>query len=381
MKNKEPFLDQYRSWIEIDLNQFRKNIRLIKAYLGSKKYCLPIKGNAYGHGLVAIAKAAAEEKVDYLAVATLSEGKKLRSSGIHLPILVLGSFQKEEIKDLIDCDLEFTISSQYKAELVEEYLLKRNQKAKVHLKIDTGMRRVGAIPKTAFEIYKSLMSSSKIELKGIYSHYANADIPSHPFNLSQKEAFTQFLNKVDSKHLYCHIANSSAFLDSNLNVGNMIRVGMLAFGMTHLKRPEALEEIKSFFSLKSRVSYFKVIQEGEGVSYGHTYIAKKKTRIITLPLGYGDGYLRGLSNKSHVLVRGQKYPVVGTICMDQMMVDIGDGEAYVGDEVVLIGKQNEQEITLEEIADLAHTIPYEILCHFNERLPRVYLKSSAFSLN
>lgn len=368
-------MNQYRSWIEIDLEQFRKNIQLIKAFLGQKKYCLPIKGNAYGHGLVRIAKTAEEESVDYLAVATLCEGVLLRNKGIRLPILVLGSFQKEEIQDLIEHDLEFTISSQYKARLVENHLFKKSRKAKVHLKIDTGMRRVGAVPETALEIYESIITSSKMELRGIYSHYANADVSSHPFNQFQKEAFSDFINKINSDSICIHIANSSAFLDPALNIGSMARVGMLSFGITHLEKPDSLKNITSFFTLKSRVSYFKVIQKGEGVSYGHTYVARKATRIVTLPIGYGDGYLRCLSNKSYVLIRGQKYPVVGTICMDQMMVDIGDGEAYVGDEVVLIGKQKDKVISLEEIAHLANTIPYEILCHFNERLPRIYLES------
>jgi len=346
-------MSSHRSWIEIDLNQLRKNMGIIKGYIHPAKYCLPIKSNAYGHGLVQIGKIAEQEKVDYLAVASLSEGIILRKEGITLPILIFGAFQKEEIEECVHYNLELTISSEYKASLVEEALKSMQQKAKVHLKIDTGMRRIGARPKTALEIYHRIKKSSSMLLKGIYSHLANADEHGHPYNQLQINAFKSFLEQIDSKGILCHFSNSSRILEGKLRFENMLRIGLLTFGIKRGAAIPWIKDIKNSFSLKSRVSYFKVIEEGEGVSYGHTFITKKRTRIATIPIGYGDGYLRALSNKGCVIIREKKYPIVGTICMDQLMVDIGEGEAYVGDEVVLIGKQGAHEITIEEIAEKA----------------------------
>lgn len=368
-------MNTHRSWIEIDLDVFRNNIRLIKKAIEPKKFCLPIKSNAYGHGLIEIGKVAEEEKVDYLAVASVSEGVILRNEGIKLPILVLGAFQKEEIVDFLNYNLDLTISSLFKASLVNEVLKETNQIARVQLKVDTGMRRIGARPDTALTIYHEIKNSKKMQLTGVYSHLAIAEEKDHPFNQIQIDLFQHFLNKVDTSNLCIHLSNSSACINRNLAFENMVRPGLLTFGCNP-NQNELIEGLRSFFTLKSKVSYFKVIEKGEGVSYGHTYISNRRTRIVTIPIGYGDGYLRALSNKGSVLIRGRKYPIVGAICMDQLMVDIQDGEAYVGDEVVLIGKQKNEEISILEVANQAMTIPYEILCHFNERLPRIYVSSS-----
>ncbi len=368
------------TWVEINLDQFRKNIRLIKNFITPTKYCLPIKSNAYGHGICEIAKAAQDEGVDYLAVASLSEGIKLRENQIHLPILVLGSFHQEQILDLVRYNLEFSISSAFKVNLVEEKLKNQPYKAFVHLKVDTGLRRVGARPETAESIYEKLISSPLIELKGIYSHLAHADNPNHSYSEYQFYLFKSFLEKIKAKNILFHISNSAGMVHLPLDFQQMVRPGLLSFGLSSYKLPVSLREIGSCFSLKSKVSYFKVVEEGQGIGYGHTYYTSKQTRIVTIPIGYGDGYRRALSNKGSVLIRGKKYPIVGTISMDQLTVDIGNGEAYVDDEVVLIGKQGDQEITLFEIAQLCDTIPYEILCGFNERVPRLY-KSNLSNTN
>ncbi len=368
------------SWIEIDLGQFKKNLSIIRSHVGSQDgpggglFCLAVKANAYGHGLCAIGKAAEEVGVDYLAVAHLQEGVELREANVRLPILVLGAIHEDQILDLINFNLEFSISSKFKADLVAEKCKKSRQKCRVHLEVDTGMQRTGVRCATARELFLHLKSLKCFEVAGIYSHLATADRPDDAFARKQIEAFTALIADpiFQETPLIRHLANSggtayypSAHLD-------MVRPSLLAFGYTSENLPETLRGIAPCFSLKSKVSYFKVVEAGEGVSYGHSYFTPKRTRIVTIPIGYGDGYRRSLSNRGSVLIRGKRFPIVGTICMDQLMVDIGDDEVYVGDEVVLIGKQGSEEIPLPEVARLCDTIPYEVLCLFNDRIHRYY---------
>lgn len=363
----------YSSWIEIDLKQFKKNIQIIKNHLKDAYFCLCVKANAYGHGLREIAKVAENEKVNYLAVANLIEGIKLREANIKLPILVLGTFHEDQIKDLIDYDLEITISSFFKAKLVQEYSSKYNKKCKVHLKVDTGMGRIGVKPKTAIALYKYLKNQKCFIIKGIFSHLACADQKDHPINTFQINAFDDFLNKIKPEpSIIVHIANSAYLCNFENDQKDMARLGALPFGCYSRDLPEKFKDIKSIFSIKSKVSYFKIVDKDQGISYGYSFITKTKTNVATIPVGYGDGYSRSLSNIGNVLIRGKKHPIIGTVCMDQFMVDVTSGDAYIGDEVVLIGKQKNQEITIQEIADACNTISYEILCSFNERLPRIY---------
>lgn len=362
--------------IEIDLVQFKKNVSLVKQYLGETKFCLPVKANAYGHGLIEMSKAAEEAGVDMLAVAHLHEGMMLRRSGIKVPILVLGAFHEDQVLDLIQYDLQFTISSRYKADLVHARHGSEKKKCLVHLELDTGMQRTGVRESSLPHLYQHVKSLSCFDVVGIYSHLAVADEKEHPFNEEQQNRFQEVMNHplFKGEPLLWHIANSSGIVNfPNLHL-QMARPALITFGYVpeHLK--EKFPGIKPCFSLKSRIAYFKVVEEGEGISYGHTYHTKSETRIITIPVGYGDGFRRALSNCGSILHRGKRYPIVGAICMDQFMCDIGSNEAYVGDEVVLIGCQGAEEIQMEEIASLCDTIPYEILCQFNERIPRVYLR-------
>lgn len=364
----------YSSWIEIDLKQFKKNISLIKEFIGSSLLCLTVKANSYGHGLIEMSKIAQDQNVDYLAVANLLEGIKLRNENIKLPILVLGTFHEDQISDLLKYDLEITISSFFKALIVKEYCSKHNKKCKVHLKIDTGMRRIGIRPDTGIDLYKFLKSEKCFILKGIFSHFACAEDKSHPMNKIQRDAFDDFINKIKpDKSILCHLANSGAVCNMDNCFKDMVRLGVLPFGCYPKTLPEKLADVKPIFSVKSKVSFFKVVKENEGISYGHTYVTKNQTRIVTIPIGYGDGYPRNLSNKGQVLIKGKRYPIVGIICMDQFMVDVGNDNAYIGDEVVLIGKQKNEKIEILEIANLCNTVTCEILCAFNERLPRVYI--------
>lgn len=363
----------YSSWIEIDSKQFKKNLSIIKNYIGDTLLCLAVKANAYGHGILEMSKIAQDQGVDYLAVATLLEGIKLRKENIKVPIIVLGTFHDDQIADFLENDLEITISSFFKANILKEYCAKHNKKCKVHIKIDTGMRRIGVKPDTGIGLYKFLKNENCFILKGVFSHFACSEEKDHPMNQVQLSAFDYLIDKIKpDSSVICHIANSGALCNIENSFKDMVRLGTLPFGCYSKKMPDQLKDIKPIFSVKSKVSFFKVVEKDEGISYGHTFITKNQTRIVTIPIGYGDGFPRFLSNKGQVLIRGKRYPIVGTICMDQFMVDIGDDEAFIGDEVVLIGNQQNEKIEILEIANLCETITLDILCSFNERLPRVY---------
>lgn len=363
------------AWIEIDTQQFRENIRLIRNYIGKTLYCLPVKANAYGHGLVPMAKIAEEEKVDYLAVAHLIEGIELRKAGITLPILVFGAIHEEQISDLIKFNLEFSISSPFKAKFTLEKARELNKIAKVHIEIETGMQRTGMRPKTALTLIQEIKNDTNISIIGVYSHLATSDVPNDVTAEHQYEIFKEFLLNlamIYDKPLIRHIANSGGTLYYKHHSYDMVRPGILSFGYISNIRPKELEAIRPCFSLKARVAYLKLVDSDQGVSYGHTYHTKSSTRLATIPVGYGDGYRRSLSNRGFVLIQGCRFPIVGVICMDQFMVDIDDSNIHVGDEVVLIGHQGNEEISLEEVSQLLGSIPYETLCAFGNRLPRLY---------
>ena len=362
------------TWIAIDLGQFKKNLLLIQQFIGQTLFCLPVKANAYGHALLPIAQVAQAVGVDYLAVAHLSEGVVLRKGGIDLPILVMGAIHEDQIDDLIAYSLEFTISSKYKADLVASICLPNHIRCKVHIKVDTGMHRTGVRPECAIDLYEYLLFLGCFDVVGIYSHFATADAPDDPHALLQIEAFRHVIEdkRLCGRPLLRHMASSAGVVFYPQSHFDMVRPSLLSFGYKPKDCPAALAEIKPCFSLKTKVSYFKVVAEGKGISYGRHFITSKQTRIVTIPIGYGDGLRRSLSGKASVLLRGHRFPIVGSICMDQCMVDIGGHEAYVGDELVLIGRQGDEEILLTEIAELCDTIPYEVLCFFNERIPRLY---------
>jgi alanine racemase len=370
------------AWIEIDLDQFKKNIQAVKNHLQGQKLCLPVKANAYGHGLVPLAQHAQKFGVDYLAVSCLQEGVLLRESQIHIPILVLGAIHEDQIPHLIAHNLEFTLSSKYKSDLVLKHAKELNKICLVHIEVETGMQRTGMRCETAEKLIAELSSSEHCRIAGIYSHMATADIENDSFAQKQVALFSQFIQSIREKYqidFLAHLANSGGVCYLPSSHFDMVRPGLLIFGYFQPQASPFLKEIAPFFSLKAKVAYFKVVSSGSGISYNHTYVTKDQTRVITVPVGYGDGYRRCLSNIGAVLLRGKKHTISGNVCMDQFMVDIGHEEAYVGDEVVLIGRQENQVITVQDVSRLCQTIPYEVLCSFNERIPRIYVSSSSDS--
>ena len=358
----------HSSWFEIDLGQFRKNLTAIKTRVGSSRVCCVVKANAYGHGLIPIAQEAVRGGVDYLAVYHAHEGLSLRKAGIDLPILVLGAFQENQLENLILSQLEFVISSPFKARIAAEKALQLGVRCSVHVEIDTGMRRTGVRIENARPLIDLVESNPSFDLKGVFSHFVSSEKENDPETLRQIEQFRALKDSVGGGFLW-HLANSGGVLYYPDSYLDLVRPGLLCYGVFP---QHSIGEILPILSLKAKVSYFKVVAAGEGISYNHVHRTAQQTRIITIPVGYGDGYRRDFSNKMSILLRGKRHRIVGAVCMDQFMVDIGGSEAYVGDEVTLIGRQGEEVLSLVEMAELVHTDPREILAHFNDRIPRIY---------
>ena len=267
------------AWIDIDLAQFKKNISCIQHKIGSTLLCFPVKADAYGHGLIPMAQAAIEAGVHYLGVSCLQEGSILREAGIKTPILVLGAIHKEQIQDLIDYDLEFTIASRYKAMLVLEESKKLNKTCRVHIEVDTGMQRTGMKTETAFNLMEEMKDISCFEIKGVYSHLATADHPNDAFTQKQISEFYSFSKKVKetfSKKIIFHLANSGGVNHYPESYFDMVRPGLLCLGYEVSNPAFDLKEIQPFFSLKAKIAYFKVVPQDQGISYGHIYITTKK---------------------------------------------------------------------------------------------------------
>lgn len=360
------------AWIEIDLVQFKKNLKAVRNRIGKRLFCLCVKAGAYGHGLCEIGMAAEGAGVDYLCVACLKEGIELRLKGVSLPILVLGAIHEDQIQSLIEWNLEFTLSSRYKADLVLAVCSRLQRKCRVHLEVDTGMRRTGVRMETAFDLLPWILKQEGFTLVGVYSHFATADLPNNAFAYEQIEEFHKLRECFKEKNLIWHLANSGGVAFYPDSYFDMVRPGLLCYGYFPDGSEDISGEIAPCFSLKAKISYFKVVEADMGISYGHAYKTLKQTRVVTVPIGYGDGYRRAFSNKGFVLIREQKYKISGVVCMDQFMVDIGMNEVYIGDEVTLIGRQGMQRISLEDAALIADTVPYELLCSLNGRLSRIY---------
>ena len=362
--------------VVVNLDRLAANFRAIRRKVAPAKVMPILKANAYGHGLVEVARLMERLGADYLGVAVLEEGLLLRRAGVKTPILVLGGIWGSQIPEFLRADLTLTASSIEKLEAIDRAAEAMGITARVHLKIDTGMERIGVHYYNAEGFLEAALKCRHVRVEGIFSHFARADeadpAPSH----LQLERFNEVLSFYERRGLPMpirHMANSAAILRFPEAYFDMVRPGILLYGVYPSAEVPHTVEVAPALSWKTRVVYFKVTKPGHGVSYGWTWAPDRMTRIVTLPVGYGDGYFRSMSGKAHVLIRGRRYPVVGRICMDQMMVDIGWETAYNGDEVVLIGEQGDERITVEDLAEWAGTIPYEVLTNINTRVPRLYV--------
>ncbi len=361
--------------VEVSLGAARHNLAEVRR-LTSAGIMPVVKANAYGHGILEMSRFYESEGVDTLAVGFLEEGILLRTNGIKLPILVLGGMLSDQAGEFIQYGLIPTVSSVTKAEQVAAAAREMGVVTGVHLKIDTGMERIGVHRENALPFVERAMSLAGIRVDGIYSHFATADLPDDTFAQQQLHAFLDLLSELERQGIAIplrHIANSAGLIRFPESHLDLVRPGLMLYGCSPADWLTEGVDLQPVLSLKSQVAYFKVVAAGRGISYGHRHVTGSQTRIVTVPVGYGDGYDRGLSGQGVVLIGGKRLPVTGTICMDQFMVDLGpDGSAWNGDEVVLIGSQGEESVTVEELARTLGTVPWEVLTRLNTRMPRVY---------
>jgi alanine racemase len=363
----------------IHLEHLRGNLGLIRQYVqNGPMICLAVKADGYGHGITEIGRTAEELGIEYLAVATVDEATDLRTAGISLPILLYSLPTPEEIPDIFDHDATPVIADIEMADLLDKEARRRGRRLPVHMKIDTGMGRIGCTPENATELARNLAAREGLSLEGISTHFAKADDADRSFTEEQIGKFTAAVAAIRGIGIdpgIVHAGNSCGVLGYRDAWFDMIRPGLLAYGYhpsADLSRELALKPV---MELRSRIIYIKEVPRDTPVSYGATWRAPQKTHIGTVPVGYGDGFSRALSNSGEVTVRGTRYPIVGRVCMDHIMIDLGpelQAERY--DEVTLFGPDPAGP-TAEDLALWSGTIPYEIICAVSKRVPRVYVNS------
>ncbi len=367
------------TWAEINLDNLRFNLNNIKNLLEEDiKICGVIKADAYGHGAVEVAKLLEKEKVDYLAVARTAEGIELRQNGITLPILNLGYTPEEAFEDSIKNKITMTVYSLETAQKINEIAKSLGEKACVHVKIDSGMTRIGFQPNE--ESVQEIIELNKLEyidLEGMFTHFATADEVSKEYTYKQANNYKFMSDKLDEagvKIAIKHVSNSAAIMDCPDLRLNMVRAGIILYG--HYPSDDVFKdrlELRPAMKLKSKIGHIKQVEPGVGISYGLKYTTTDKETIATVPIGYADGFTR-IQKNPKVLIKGEVFDVVGRICMDQIMVRIDkDIDIKVGDEVILFG---EGEVTAERIAKDLGTINYEVLCMISRRVDRVYMENN-----
>jgi len=361
------------TWCEIDLKALEYNFKQVKAHiLANTKILVCVKSDAYGHGIVPISKKLVSLGVDYLGVASIDEGIILRKAGINLPILVLGMVLPSDITPIFRYNLTQTVCSEELATALNKMARDYKKIANIHIKIDTGMGRLGVLYKDAFNFIKKIKRLNFLNIEGLFTHFPCADIDSS-FTQYQIEIFAKLIDRLHRDNInitLAHAANSMGVLEYRRGYFNLVRPGLIIYGL-YPKRNIKIN-LKPVMSLKTRIIYLKRLPKDYGLSYGHIYRTKKATTIVTLPIGYGDGYPRDLSGKADVLIKKTRFRIVGRICMDQTLVDVGNAKVRIGDEVVLIGSGGRFRISAEELAHRSGTIPYEIVCGIGNRVPRIY---------
>ncbi|WP_339135463.1 MAG: alanine racemase [Candidatus Electrothrix sp. GW3-4] len=367
----------HRSAAVVDLACISHNLQVVREKAPGRKIIAMVKANAYGHGLVRVAEHLASEGVDYLGTAFVEEALELRRAGITIPIITSGPFSRFQIGLFIENNIDLTIASvdalQYIREAAEFY----KKRVNIHLKVDTGMMRIGIRYTNARKLFAAALEGEKyLNLVSIFSHFANSDNQDLGFAQLQLERFleaTRFFAHEHRPSPLLQIANSAAILRMEESQLDMIRPGIMLYGYHPSPATESQASLQPALSLRAKIMYFKVVLAGNSVGYGRTWTAPQNCRVVTIPVGYGDGYPRALSNKGQVLLRGQRYPVRGSVCMDQTMIGIGAGEAYIGEEVQLIGRQGGEVITADDLAAQLGTISYEVLTNISARVPRIYV--------
>lgn len=369
-------------WAEINLDNLAHNMREVKRVVKRGTLITAvIKADGYGHGAVQIGKTLLENGADRFAVATLSEAIQLRKNYKDIPILILGYTPNNSAELVVEHNIIQTIYTYDQALAYSKKAKELDNEVKVHIKIDTGMSRLGM--RTDEETIKTIKEINKLPnlvIEGLFTHFAIADESEKEFTYGQAERFNFICNALEREDINIpikHVSNSAAIIDLPEMNYNMVRAGIILYGLYPSREVDKKRvDLKEVMSLKAEVSYVKEIEEGTGVSYGLLFKADKTTKIATLPIGYADGYTRLLTSKAKAIVKGTKVPVVGRICMDQCMIEVTGLDVNIGDEVILFGSDGNNNITIDEIAESLNTINYEIVCMISKRVPRVYVKDN-----
>ena len=369
--------DARPTWAEVALDAIAGNVRRLKAQAAAPRLMAVVKANGYGHGLVPAARAALAGGADWLAVALLEEGRALRDAGVEAPTLVLTEPQTSAAADLLAAGLTPAVYSRPYAKALEEAAAARGgEPVNVHLKLDTGMRRVG-VPQADWEDALTYVRDAQgLHLESIWSHFAVADEPFNPFITHQGDEFARALamaQLLGATYDFAHLCNSAGTLHLHDHHYDMVRPGLAIYGLEPAPGLAGDTKLQPALSWWTRLSLVKRLAKGEAVSYGLRWTAPLQTTVGTIPAGYADGVTRALSNVGEVVVRGTRVPIVGTVCMDQFMVDGGDLPLAAGDDVALIGQQGEAAVTADDWAGWLGTINYEVVCGVGTRVPRVYV--------
>lgn len=363
---------------EIDLQAIRHNLHQIRQLLAPSTYIMAVvKANAYGHGAVKVSKAVLSAGAHFLGVALPEEGAELREAGFDVPIFVLSLALPEQARIFIDYNLIATVCDLENACLLAKIARAASSAVDIMVKIDTGMGRIGLPAEEAIDFLKKIISVPGLRLQGMFTHLAKAEDKDQTFTQQQVQKFmvvVQGTQRVGLTLPLISIANSAGLVNMTARHFNLVRPGIMLYGLSPASNFEVPFSLQPAMQFKTKVAFIKKVPAGTPIGYGSTYVTPQKTFVATLPVGYGDGYNRHLSNKADVLIRGRRRKVIGKVCMDQIMVDVGPGgDVCPGDEVVLFGRQGEEEITVTELADLAGTINYDLLCAISSRVPRIYL--------
>ena len=368
------------SFAEVDLKALDYNFNQIRKKIGPVPEIMGIvKANAYGHGSIEVSNfLQKKKKVSCFGVAILEEGIELRQNGIKLPILVLTHPSEKQLKLFFDFDIELTIADLEIAKSLNNLAEKFKKKAIVHIKIDTGMGRIGLNPKQAKNYFELIKELKNIKVKGVFTHFASSD----DFDLSKANkqldefaTIVKFGKEIFGKDLIAHAANSGAVLQMENSYFDMVRPGIIIYGYYPTTDTRKTFPIKKVMTVKSEISFIKNVPKNFSISYSALYSTTEETKIATIPYGYADGYPRLLTNKTEAIIRGQRFRIVGRICMDQVMINIGNGtQIKVGEKVTIVGKDGNSEIWFDELAGKLNNLQYELLCNVAKRIPRIYKK-------
>lgn len=367
------------AWAEVDLRAIAHNVReLIRVKDPRARMMAVVKANGYGHGAVPVARTALAAGAEWLGVAILNEALELRRAGLTAPILVLGFTPPEQADEVVMNGISQTVYTVEAARTLSEAASRAGRPAMIHLKVDTGMGRIGVTPDDdGLAVARAMAALPGLTLEGIFTHFATADAADKTYARLQFARFIDFLARLEAAGLRFqirHAANSAALMELPETHLDLVRAGIAIYGLYPSDEVERRFDLRPAMSVKARVAHVKRVPAGTGIGYGRTFVTERPSVVATIPVGYADGYPRSLSSRGFVVIGGRRAPVIGRVCMDQFMIDVTDVPGVgPGDEVVLLGRQGDAAVSADDLARLEGTINYEVVCDFTARVPRVYI--------